>query len=62
MQVTEQPRQPRFKIIRYDRPCCPVHGVPMQCGSTGSVKRYFYCPVAGCRESQPMPKPKEERE
>lgn len=61
MQVTEQPRQPRYKIIVYDKPKCPVHGVPMNVGSTSPVKRYCYCPVPGCGQSCAIGKSREER-
>ena len=34
-----------------DRPCCPVHAVPMLVGRTVGRVQYRYCQVPGCRES-----------
>lgn len=45
----ERPKSDRHITI-HERPVCPVHGVPMVCGSSQRV-RYYYCPCDGCEES-----------
>lgn len=49
-------QRPRLKIIRYERPYCPVHGVLMVCKSSPESVRYFYCPCSDCGESRVITK------
>lgn len=50
------PPVPANIVKTYVIPFCPVHRCKMHVGSTGAVKRYFYCTEPGCKESKAFAK------